>query len=123
MPTIKKVYQSIKENGFLVIALNEGCDRLNLIRHFGGAPLSAKELVENCINDLNVKVEIFSSQEFFYTKDLFSMAIIAGLHLHDAGITAYKDDLMEYLFKHHSEKNGYLSTNMLQTFLVLSKKN
>lgn len=121
--SVKKAYDLLAENGILVIAFNEGLDRGQLSKDFGGIPSTFEFFLRKISSIYQLHMEIYLSQEFFYSKDLRTMLHICGLHLHDQGVKVDLESLKLYINKNYLNKNGKYCMNMYQKFIVLKKEN
>lgn len=120
---IKSVYQSLKENGMLVIIM--GGDELGkseLIQHFGGEVLEINPLAAQCRNTFGVSnVSLYASNESFVTCTQEAMLHISGFMLADANISASKDDLTRYITQRLRHSYSHFEMTTQQKYIIIKK--
>lgn len=120
---IKSVYQSLKENGVLVIIL--GGDELGkseLIQHFGGEVLGINPLAIQCRATFGEsQVSLYASDESFVTYTQEAMLHIAGFMLADANISASKDDLNRYINQRLRNSASHFEMTTRQKYIIIKK--
>ncbi|WP_032113162.1 class I SAM-dependent methyltransferase [Candidatus Paracaedibacter symbiosus] len=115
---VKKALVSLKPNGILAIVINSGLDREKLGDNFKGKTYPIEDLILKS-SQLNKKIEIFSSRESFYAKDLTTMLHICGLHLHDLKGEAVQNDLEKYIKSNYLLGEDTYKMEMFQHFIII----
>lgn len=125
MQVIKKAYQSLNDNGKLVIVLGgDERQKAELIQYFGGQTIQTNSLAMQCVNTFgHSKVSLYSSEEAFFAKTQQTMLHIAAFMLKDANITASKDDLLRYIERNLRVANDNYVMTTRQKYIVIKKEN
>lgn len=118
---VKKALATLKSNGVLAIVINSGLDREKLGNKFNCKTYSIEDLILEC-NQLNKKIEFFSSRESFHAKDLRTMLHICGLHLHDLNGEATQDDLEKYIKSNYFLGKDMYKMEMFQHFIIIKNE-
>lgn len=121
MNILQKALSSLKSSGKLVVVVNSGLDRETLGHHFNGTASTIENFIHH-INQLNKKVDIYSSKESFRAKDLTTMLHICGLHLHDRNGKASKDDLELYINNNYLLSDKRYKMEVHQHFIVITNE-
>jgi SAM-dependent methyltransferase len=120
---IKSVYQSLKENGMLVIILggDEG-GKAELIQHFGGQVLGIDQLALQCRNTFGAShVSFYASDESFVTCTQEAMLHLSGFMLADANISASKEDLNRYITQRLRHSASHFEMTTRQKYIIIKK--
>ena len=123
LDSIKNLYSSLKVGGIGVIILSDGHEgKAKLMKDFGGKSIDFDGMAKECSQVFDANFEVFVTDEKFHALTLTHMLHTASFFLLDAGVTASKDRLEEYV-KANYRQNGdtYLMTSR-QKILVLTKK-
>jgi SAM-dependent methyltransferase len=120
--SFNKAYDLLSENGILVIAFNEGLDRRQLSKDFGGVPPEFEGIFRKFSSIYRLHMEVYLSKESFYSQDLLTMLHICGLHLHDQGTKVDLESLKTYININYLNENGQYRMNMWQKFIVIKKE-
>ena len=118
---IQKLYNAILPGGILVVVLNGGLGKSELIQFFGGKELALHNLVTQCAKEFNTLIEFFVSTENFCTLGIKPMLHIAGLHLFDAETTATQQELINYIESNNKDRNDFYKLSIYQKFMVIYK--
>lgn len=120
---IKSVYQSLKNNGLLVIIL--GGDELGkseLIQYFGGQNLEINPLAIQCQKTFGLSnVKLYASDESFVTCTHEAMLHILGFMLADAKINALEYDLNKYITQKLKYSNNHYEMTTRQKYIIIKK--
>ena len=123
LDAIHKIYKATKSGGIITIILGgDTFGKAELMKYFGGSAPDIDWLFQKCRQLFRQdKVLGFCTKEAFVTKNILEMLHISGFMLYDAGVTASKKMLMEYINKHFKLKdNGFCMTTQ-QKFILIYK--
>jgi hypothetical protein len=117
---VDKLYNHLNDNGKLVFIFNEGMDRYKLTSHFKGVNYLFKDFTNYSQKQYNA--DIIEHEESIETKNINVMQHIAGVCLKDAGATASKEELSEYLrLNHYNDQDEFYRIHMTQKFIIIGK--
>lgn len=120
---IKSIYESLKEDGMLVIIL--GGDELGkseLIEHFGGQILGIDPLAIQCRNTFGESnVTLYASDESFVTCTQEAMLHISSFMLADANISASEEDLNNYITQNLKQSDSHFEMTTRQKYIIIKK--
>ncbi len=120
---IEKLYHATKQGGLIVVA-HSGNDsgKARLMKHFGGKTPNIDELFQWCRQRFSYDhVHGFCSDENFVAKGLTEMLHISGFMLYDAGASASREALTEYINKHFKRDDNSFCMTTRQKFIVIRK--
>ncbi|MGN6671307.1 MAG: class I SAM-dependent methyltransferase [Candidatus Nucleicultricaceae bacterium] len=115
---IEKALKSLQPNGIIVVVINSGLDREKLGDLFNGKTFPVLNLA-HAIEELGKDVEFISSKESFYAQDLTTMLHICGLHLHDTGGCASREDLEKHIQSNYLLTNHDYKMSVYQHFIII----
>jgi 2-polyprenyl-3-methyl-5-hydroxy-6-metoxy-1,4-benzoquinol methylase len=118
---VKKLSQLLSDDGVMVLIFNEGMSRYELTKHFGGKNFEFDELIYSIYQDYKF-VQMISSKEIIQTNNTAEILAIAGVCLKDAGVTANREEVEEYLNLTHYNDNTY-HIDMIQEIIVIGELN
>lgn len=120
---VKKTYNSLKQNGILVIALGgDERGKAELIRTFAGVKLGIDQLAVNCIDEFSSRnVDLYASEEVFITFTIQAMLHIAAFMLRDVDVQASKHALIDYINSKMKKSDDRFVMTSRQKFIVIRK--
>lgn len=120
---IKSVYNSLKDNGILVIILGgDELDKAELIQHFGEQTLEIDKLAIKCRNTFGAtNVSFYASNESFVACSEEAMLHISAFMLADANILAPKEALTNYIHKEFKKSDNHFEMTTIQKYIIITK--
>lgn len=120
---IKNLYRSLTKNGILVVVLGgDELDKADLIHNFNGNNLKIDHLVYQCMEFFGQSnVSAYASDEVFMSLTNVGMLHIAAFMLADAGVTAHKVELVDYINSNLKNPRGHFEMTTRQKFILIRK--
>lgn len=121
---ISSVFNSLKENGILVIVLGgDELGKAQLIKNFGGSILKIDQLARSCHNRFGiVRTKLYASNESFIACSQEAMFHIAAFMLADANITTTKEALNKYIKENFQYSDNYFEMTTRQKYIIIRKE-
>lgn len=119
---IEKLFDSLSQGGVLVVVLNGGLGKRDMITHFGGMDFHLDHTIKDFLSKRTpAQVGFFSTKELYLTFGVSPMCHVAGLHLYDADIRVEKKRLIGYLEENSATGKGFYEMDIYQRFVVIKK--
>jgi len=119
---IRKMLNSVKVGGQVVIVLSTGLTKAKLVNKFQGQLPNVDSLIAQCVNKLSASTKIYNSKSYFISKSMKAMLHIMGIFLHNSETFAIRDDLEEFALANcfHKDHEVFCMDSQ-QTSIVLQR--
>lgn len=119
---ISKLYNSLKPNGCLFIAMSGYNDpKAKMLNYFGHAGAALPCLYDICEKSYFSNTIVYESRDQIRSLDALTMTQLIGFLLNDVGLRVSKQQLLTFIEHHLKRQDGY-QLESRQTFFVIRKK-